>query len=203
VISTGSIRPPPGAVDAVATEIARSQPVVRVRVGTVERIRHVHEIESTTRIAHDNPHLAGLPVGDRAADKFRGIARAAMTDRVCQCLLERQFDLELASEDADLAPEHLGDTLGDATDGSGIGGNDQVKLAGRRELQECTELPGTCEFALQRADEAARFPQSALAERPRQLGLVADHGSSSSGRVNGREPLPLVLISGPSRIFPE
>ena len=117
-----------------------------------------------------------------------------MTDGVCQRLLERQLDLELAPEDPDLAAECLGDALGHGADGRGSGGNGHVELIGRTELQQRAELLRTREFPLQLLNEPSlsRFPQATPMERPRQLAQIPSQfelGNGLAAECSQRRPL--------------
>ena len=86
-------------------------------IRSLERVRYVGDLESRTRIPHDDQNIARVVIGNDTLDELRRIALAAMEDRVGQCFLQREFNLVLMPDDAGLVRERLRDSVGDRTDG--------------------------------------------------------------------------------------
>src|SRR4029450_6373799 len=105
-------------------------------IRSLGRVRYVGDLESRTRIPHDDQNIARVVICNDTLDELRRIALAAMEDRVGQCFLQREFNLVLMPDDAGLVRERLRDSVGDRTDGGGFCGNHDVELAGRAEWGE-------------------------------------------------------------------
>ena len=170
----------------------RSAAVRLQEVGAVERIRHAHDVESTARITRTTAHVAVFLASDAAADGFRGIALAAMTDGVCQRLLERRLDLELAPE-ADLAPVCLGDALGHGPDGAGLAGMVMSNSQAEQNCSNALSCFALAEFPLQLLNEPSlsRFPQTRRwAPAPARADSVAVRaGQGPAAERSQRRPL--------------
>ena len=102
-------------------------------VCALERVRHPGHLKSWPRITDDDQHVARVIVRHQTLDGLRGIALAAVADRIGERFLQRQLDLELMPGDPGLIPERLRDTFGHRIDSDGVSGNYDVELAGRAE----------------------------------------------------------------------